>query len=231
VREESPRWPELLDILLGTAIPSTWGGREVLWPLWANEAMHRAHRMTHLTLRLERRMMQRGNHAAWSASSLVKATILADIFAELRISDDLEVLPCSKLLEETACGLLNLFNFPNRDFDARIVLNDIALPAYKRRALVLATCTLVMQAISHAMECGLQPVISINLSSERPEQCRLAITTVSVMRVDEDALETDDLVDGLAEILEVPNVRRSRRASRFVTEIDFPGPRQAAPTP
>src|ERR1700735_1884694 len=55
---ELPRWPALLKILLGAAAPGAWGGREVLWPLWADEAMHRAHCMVRLTQRLERQIMQ-----------------------------------------------------------------------------------------------------------------------------------------------------------------------------
>jgi hypothetical protein len=46
--EELPGWPASLKILLRSAAPGSWGGREVLWPLWADEAMHRTHCIIHL---------------------------------------------------------------------------------------------------------------------------------------------------------------------------------------
>jgi len=220
--EELPLWPASLDILLSAPVPSSWGGREVLWPLWAHEAMHRAHPLMHLRSRLERRMTQLGNGAAWSTSCLEKAIALADALAELRIVDDLEVLPCSRLLGETAAGLLNLFNLPDSDFEARIVLEGIAMAAYKRRALILATSTLVMQTITSVMDRGYTPVISIKLSAQSNGHWRLAVTTEGAAGADEDARESDDIVDGLADLLEAQNVRRLRRMSEFVTEVDFP---------
>jgi hypothetical protein len=143
--KELRRWPASLEILFSSAAPQSWGGREVLWPLWVDEAMHRTHCMIHLALRLEHQMMQQGERATWSASCLGKATALAGTLAELRIVDDPEVLPCSGLLGEIAVGLLHLFKLPDGRLEARIVLEDIAMAAYKRRALVLATSALIMK--------------------------------------------------------------------------------------
>jgi hypothetical protein len=218
--EELPRWPASLDILLGSAAPGSWGGREVLWPLWVDEAMHRTHSMIHLALRLECQMMQQGNRATWSASCLGKAIALAGTFAELRIIDDQEVLPCSELLGETAVRLLHRFKLPDGELEAQIVLEDIAMAAYKRRALILATSTLVMQTIINAMDRGCAPAISIKLAAQGSGQWRLAVIEDGA---DDDVRECDDVVDRLADLLEAQNVRRLRRMSEFVTEIDFAG--------
>jgi hypothetical protein len=220
--EHLPRWPGLLEILVGAAAPGSWGGREVLWPLWADEAMHRAHRLMHLTQRLEREMAQRGNRTTWPTSRVGNAMVLADSLAELRIVDDREEVPCSGLLGEIALGLLQVFKLPGADVEARIVLEDMVLPAYKRRALILATSALVMQAIINAMDSGCAPAISINLGARGNGQWRLAITERDVC-ADDDACECDDIVDGLADLLEAQNVRRWRWVSEFVTEFDFPG--------
>jgi hypothetical protein len=183
--------------------------------------------MVHLTLRIERRMMQQGNYATLSASCLEKAIGLTDTLAELRIVDDMEVLPCAGLLGKAAEGLLRLFSLPDGDFDVRILLEDVALPAYKRRALILATSTLVMQMISSVMNCSFAPVINIELSAQGRGQWRLAVST-DAARLDEDARESDDIVDGLADLLAAQSVRRLRRLSEVVTEIDFPGPERIA---
>jgi hypothetical protein len=219
-----PRWPASLDILLGAVTPSSWGGREALWPLWADEAMHRAHWMMILTLRLERCIKQQANRAAWSAYWTERAIALADTLAELRIVDDLEVLPCSGLLGETVAGLLSLFNLPDRAFDARIALEDIAMAAYKRRALVLATMTLVVQTMANAFDRDHTPVIAIKLSAQGRGIWRLAVATEGATPADKNSVEADDIVDGLADLLEAQFPRRLRRLSGFVTEIDFPGP-------
>jgi hypothetical protein len=218
---ELPRWPALLKVLLGAAAPGSWGGREVLWPLWADEAMHRAHCMVHLTRRLERQIIQREKRAPWSASCLAKAIALAGSLAELRIVDDREVLPCSGLLGEIAVGLLQLFKLRDGGVAARIALEDIGLPAYKRRALILLTSALVTQAITDVTNRGCAPSISIKLAAQDGGQWRLAVTEFD-RRADDDTGECDDIVDGLADLLEAENVRRSRRMSEFATEIDFP---------
>ena len=222
IAEQLPRWPASLQILLSSAVPGSWGGREMLWPLWAEEAMHRTHCTMHLALRLERQMTQQGNGATWSASRLGKAMALASTFAELRIVEDQEVLPCSGLLGEIAVRLLCLFKLPDGDLQPRIVLEDVAMAAYKRRALILATSALVMQTIANAMDRGCVPAIRIELAAQASGQWRLALTEDDVC-ADDDTRECDDIVDGLADLLAAQNVRRFRRINEFVTEIYFAG--------
>jgi hypothetical protein len=206
--EEAPCWPPFLYVLLATAAPGSWGGSEVLEPIWVDEAMHRTLCMIHLTSRLERQMMQRKNRAAWSASCLRKAIALADSLAELEIVDNREVLPCARLLGQTAGGLLHLFSSPDGEVEARIVVEDIAVAAYRRRALVLATGALVMQAIGNAMDRGRGPAISIKLAGRGGGHWCLAVTEDDV-RADDDARDCDSVVDGLSDLLAVQNVRRS----------------------
>jgi hypothetical protein len=167
-------------------------------------------------------MVQQGNRATWSASCLGKAIALAGTFAELRIVDEQEVLPCSGLLGEIGVGLLHLFKLPDGDLEARIVLEDIAMAAHKRRALILATSALVMQTLINAMDRGSAPAIGIKLADQGSGQWRLAVTEDDVY-ADNDARECDDIVDGLANLLAAQNVRRLRRISEFVTEINFTG--------
>ncbi len=217
--DQLPRWPASLQILLSSAVPGSWGGREMLWPLWAQEAMHRTHCTMHLALRLERQMTQQGNGATWSASRLGKAMALASSFAELRIVEDEEVLLCSG---EIAVRLLCLFKLPDGDLQPPIVLEDVAMAAYKRRALVLATSALVMQTIANAMDRGCVPAIRIELAAQASGQWRLALTEDDVC-ADDDTRECDDIVDGLADLLAAQNVRRFRRINEFVTEIYFAG--------
>jgi hypothetical protein len=220
--EQLPRWPGSLQILLSSAVPGSWGGREMLWPLWAEEAMHRTHCIMHLALRLERQMTQQGNGATWSACRFGKAIALASTFAELRIVEDQEVLPCSGLLGEIAVRLLCLFKLPDGDLQSRIVLEDVAMAAYKRRALILATSALVMQTIANAIDRRCAPAIRIELAAQASGQWRLAVTEDDVC-TDDDTSECDHIVDGLADLLAGQAVRRFRRINEFVTEIYFAG--------
>ena len=193
----------------------------MLEPIWVEEAMHRTLCMIHLTSRLERQMTQRKNRAAWSASCLRKAIALADSLAELRI---VEIGKCCRVLDsgQTAVGLLHLFSSPDGEVEPPIVVEDIAVAAYRRRALVLATGALVTQAIGNAMDRGCGPAISIKLAGQAGGQWRLAVTEDDV-RADDDARDCESVVDGLSDLLAVQNVRRFRRMGEFVTEIDFPG--------
>jgi hypothetical protein len=220
--EELHGWPALLDILLGVAAPVSRGGGVVPAPIWIDEGMYRTHCMINLALRLEDQMTQQGNRDTWSASCLAKAMALAGRLAELKTLDDHEALPCSELISEIAVGLLQLFRLSDGDLEARIVLENVALTACKRRALILATTALVMQTIIDAMDRGCAPAISIDLAARGSGQWRLAFTEVDVFADDNDARACDDIVDGLADLLGAPNVRRFRRMSEFVTEIDFP---------
>ena len=153
---------------------------------------------------------------------------LAGGLAELQVVDGQTVLPCSELLGKIAVGLLHLFRLPDGELQARIVLEDIAMTACKRRALILATSALVMQAMIDAMDSGRAPAISIDLAARGSGQWRLAVTEAGGCAGD-DARECDVIVDGLADILAARNVRRVRRMSKFVTEIDFPCP-EAGPS-
>jgi hypothetical protein len=219
---ELARWPAVLDILLRTAIPSSWGGREVLWPLWANEAMHRAHRIMHLTIQRERCALKSGSRASRSAQYFESARALADIFAELRIADDLEVLMCAALLRDTVARLIDFFDMPACSLETHIDLKDIGLPAYKRRALVLAASSLIMQVLSCTGDSNRKPIVSIVLSTPSSQRARLVVATEGLARVERDAREVDDVVDSLADLLEVRNVRRLHWNDGFITQIDFP---------
>jgi len=219
---ELVRWPAVLDILLRATVPSSWGGREVLWPLWANEAMHRAHRMMRVALQLEH-CIESGGHATWFAQRFENAIALASIFAELRIADDREVLACSTLLRDAVVRLVGVFSTPACSLETHIALKDIDLPAYQRRALILAATTLIMQVLTCASDSGCEPVVSISLSSPSSQRTRLEVATKGLARMEEDAREVDDIVDGLADLLEVRNVRRLQWIDGFITQIDFPG--------
>ena len=221
--EQLPRWPASLQILLSSAVPGSWGGREMLWPLWAEEAMHRTHCTMHLALRLEREMTQQGNGATWSASRLGKAMALASTFAELRIVEDQEVLPCSGLLGEIAVRLLCLFKLPDGDLQPRIVLEDVA------HGRLQAACAHSRdERPGHANDSKRH---GSRLRTRHKNRGRCSSQRTMAPRPHRGRCvcgrryrrECDDIVDGLADLLAAQNVRRFRGINEFVTEIYFAG--------
>jgi hypothetical protein len=179
--------------------------------------------MMHLTLQLERCAIKTGHRATWSAQHFENACALADIFAELRIADDLEVLMCSALLRDAVARLMNVFCMSPISLETHFDLNDICLPAYKRRALILSAATLIMQVLSCASDGNCQPTVNISLSTTASQRTRLVVAAEGLVPLEHETREADDIVDELADLLEVGNVRRLHWIGGFITQIEFPG--------
>jgi hypothetical protein len=147
--ESSPPAPgDLISVLLASAVLTNNHGCGVLRPLWTQEAMHRAHYFMRLVdARKCLGQLTRDNRAAVGVKDLA-AHDLAAQFRKLQRGGERAVVPCALVLRDVVTDLGTLFGYP-----ANIALNtkigSVNLPAYKRRALVLAACELFCDALLH----------------------------------------------------------------------------------
>jgi hypothetical protein len=95
-----------------------------------------------------------------AGSSILSFPIVADLemalacdiavqFRELEVGGEREVLPCSAVLRNVVMGVGALFGHP-ANITLTTKIEEVSLPAYKRRALVLAAAELVSNALLHA---------------------------------------------------------------------------------
>jgi hypothetical protein len=216
---------DLLDVLLASASPAPSRGCKVLRPLWTEEAMHRAYSFVRLV-----DARNSGGKSTAEASHLDDATAWEDAiacdlsvrFRELAGGRDREVLPCSAILRDVVAGLGALFgSAANITFETKV--DDVWLPGYKRRALVLATFELVCNALLHAFQGRVAGQIEVHLAaSDLGSAC---------LRVADDGIGFTGSVPnlelgvgaGLAGLLEADLIY-DRIAGWTIAEIAFPLP-------
>jgi signal transduction histidine kinase len=218
-KQLSPVRSEMLRLLLNAADPRRSGGRPVLRPLWANEAMHRAYSLVSLTLLLDRHIPR--NSAVGCELEVKNALALAESFRALEITNDLEIVGCSDLLRTTTLGLVELFGPAVGNISATVALERICLPAFKRRALTLACSELVINSLRHAFaECS-DGSITVLLTTSDQSKARLTV------RDDGRGIPfgTHEMSGGIATdlafLLEGDLEYRSSRAGGTIAEINF----------
>jgi hypothetical protein len=142
----SRRRQPLLGLLLGAAIVADRSGSDVLRPLWANEAMQRAYGMVRLVGALELAAPTSRTPQAVLVAEHVAAAELAAAYRDLCAHDERDCLPCSASLRSVVRGLVELFGRTLGDPELRTDIQRVTLPAFQRRALVLATSSILINA-------------------------------------------------------------------------------------
>jgi hypothetical protein len=212
-----PKAGDLLGILLASTVPIHGRGCRVLRPMWTQEAIHRAYGFVQLVDARNRR------GELMSERSLLEHAIACDLairFRELATAREREVLPCSAILRDVVIGLGMLFGCAaNITVKARI--EEVMLPAYKRRALVLAAFELVSNALLHAFQGRSAGLIEVVLAAGG--------STSACLRVADNGIGfTSSLPNlgcgvgaGLAGLLEA-DLAYDRMAGWTIAEIGFP---------
>ncbi len=219
----SPGRAELLGLLVAAADPRVYGGCAVLRPLWANEAMHRAWTMARLALRLD--ACDGGSGGALGAQIECRvAEALACSYAALEIRHDPAVLPCSELLRELVSNLVELFGPIAGRVQLQTAIARVALPAFKRRALLLAASELVVNAITHAFHGRAGGEIIVTLESLGRGHARLAVADngSGVAATAAAAGAGASILCDLANLLESTLVYRSAPGGGAWAQIAFP---------
>jgi hypothetical protein len=143
---------EILCRLLEPIHPAAWGGCRVLWPLWADEMVHRTYVTIHLT---SLRMAQ----LRWEADAPMRFALdygvadnLAASLGELAIGRDDERLPCSAVLRGIARNLVELFGPVAGNVGIATRIEPLQLAAFKRRALGLVVADLITASLIDGSE-------------------------------------------------------------------------------
>jgi hypothetical protein len=213
---------ELLATLLDLAPGEAHGSSPTLRPLWAEEAMHRAHAFLKLAPLLEHRALDSTHIDLVHRLELIVATDLAGHYHRLVASPEREVLPCSGPLREIARDLVSLFGGAVGGVELGTDIERVGLPGYKRRALVLAASELILNALRHGFSgpAGGQLIVSLRLAKQR--QGRLVVAddgmgcglgAINVAR---------GIAGGLADLLEGTLRYRAQSGVGVIAEIAFP---------
>jgi hypothetical protein len=213
---------ELLSTLLATSNPATSGGRPVLRPLWANETMHRAYSLVALTHLLDRHCPQRLCTPVGQSLEHKNVMALSQAYSALQIADDNEWLACSDLLRTIARGLVELFGPAIGQLAITTNLPQLSLPAFKRRALVLACNELVVNSLRHAFLGRLHGSIVVSLTRADRRHIRLSVADNGVGTRTSPAVDRFGIAADLALLLEGDLGYRDSGTSGTVAEISFP---------
>jgi hypothetical protein len=218
----------LLGVLLDATLPATRSAHPALRPLWADEAIQRAHDMIGLVAELERgaplrradRLAVRGEHAL--------AVELAAAFRALSVDDD-GALPCSGLLRTIVHDLVELFGPVAGQPRLRSRIERLALPACQRRALVLAGSTLVTHALLRSADADPKAEITVTLGPSGPGSVCLRIVTERERQRVEPMQRPDALVREMANdvaadlaLLLDGNLVHRRVDGSIVAALNFP---------
>ncbi len=134
----------MLGALLSTTLPSACHGQAALRPLWVNEAMQRACDFVALFGWVERDR-SRGQAVLEAEWRLVHE--LVSLYTSLDNDDSQTLFACSHAIRTAARDHVELFGPGGDPMKVCTVVDRLALPAYRQRALVLVTCRLAIEAL------------------------------------------------------------------------------------
>jgi len=164
-----------LSVILGASNLDIQHAHGVLQPVWVNEAIHRAYNMVLLFGALERKAPATTCHPYVLLSELRHAQQLADVSKAISTSSAPVLLRCSHGLRLVACSLVELFGMTVGQLELQTCIEPITLPAYKRRALLLAVCELVINALRHAFQGREDGLITVRLNRPRPSHAEVLV--------------------------------------------------------
>jgi two-component sensor histidine kinase len=218
----SPWLAQIVGVLLDAARPSHCGGRDVLRPLWTEEAMQRACSMLHLAAQLDQSAEARASDNVNPQSERRFANDLAALYRTLDIERDEEVLPCLFVLQGVVRNLVALFGTGAGWVIIRTDIERVSLPAYKRRALVLAASELVINALRHGFVDKSGGQIDVTLQTFGTAQLRLTVVDNGCGLPDDYATGQSGITAALADLLEGGLVYRRLRTAGTYAEIVLP---------
>lgn len=212
----------VVQTLLGAAFPLPSGGRAFLRPLWAEEAMNRAMNTVQLVLLLGARSSKGPEIPLTQRLESALAETIAALFRSLHVLPETAVMPCAGPLSGIVTGLVELFSPGVSGITVTANLTALALPAYRRRALVLAAAELVTQAIL------------LGARGRRPGQILVALEPIgsrqALLSIEDDVHRADasppvdrfGIVSGLAGLLEAEVTYRRSHLGGTAAELLFP---------
>jgi two-component sensor histidine kinase len=214
----------LLGILLAAASPTSCGGPPVLRPIWATEALHRAHSMIRLVARLERRAPRRNKPPEPLNIENKLGVELASIFDSLAIANNEELRACSCPIRDVARNLIELFGPGVGHITLATSVERLALPAFQHRALILMVSELIINSLLHAF--GDRPTghMALRLDRLNSGTARLAVTDDGrgLFRSASHRPARCGVINDLADLLQSEVTYRSTPGAGTTAEIDIP---------
>jgi hypothetical protein len=144
--QQTRRRKYLLFFLLGQIDEEVRCGCDLLRPVWAHEAACRAANLNRLVHLVRPSLRIRDVSPVIQRIEYVLATDLASLCQRIAAQPDRDLVPCSTVLREVISNLAALFEGIS-GVQLHTDIERIRLPAYKRRALVLAAAELVALAL------------------------------------------------------------------------------------
>jgi two-component sensor histidine kinase len=166
---------EVLCRLLEPIGPAAWGGRPVLWPLWADEMVHRTYVTIHLTALLMSKLRPERDTPMRFELDYRVASNLAAAIGELVIVHDNERLPCSAVLRGIVRNLVELFGPVAGNIQITTRIEPLQLAAFKRRALALVAVELISEALVNAFRGLDEGYIEVQLTRISRSRVRLTV--------------------------------------------------------
>jgi two-component sensor histidine kinase len=212
---------ELLCRLLEPIRPAAWGGRPVLWPLWADEMVHRTYVMVHLTALLIAKLRFDSDDSVRPELDYQVASNLAAAIGELVVVHDNERLPCSAVLRGIARNFIELFGPIAGDISIATRIEPLRLAAFKRRALVLVAIELISQALVNGFHGLDKGHIEVQLARISFSRARLTVTTSDGGQPAYVPLLHQTTGKDLANLLEAEIVYENQGLDGAIAQIDF----------
>jgi signal transduction histidine kinase len=212
---------DFLAVLLKSGIPECDGGCQALRPLWAEEAMNRADNLLRLALMLAQRVPRGSCKLFVSPVEFALADELAALYRSLEVEQERRVVPCSAVLRGVVRNLVALFGSAVSAVELRTQIELVALPAYRRRALVMAASELVINALRHAFKGRRHGWLFVELRAIDRCHAQLSVTDNGVGCSLDAAEAARGVAGGLAGLLGSELIYRPGQRDGTTAEIAF----------
>jgi two-component sensor histidine kinase len=145
---------------------------------------------------------------------------LADRFRSLKARGERDLLSCSTIMQDVIIGFGALFGRP-LGATIETEIEEVLLPAYKRRALVLAVAELISNALLHAFPARRAGAIEVELTAKVAMSARLRVADSGVGFIGASPNLDCGVAASLANLLEA-DLSYNRKDGWTIAEIVFP---------
>lgn len=204
----------MLGLLLSATLPPPGAMRSVLRPVWVAEALQRADDMVRLVTALERTVPSASAGQQAAAAEYRIALELAAAYRGLDFVQDSASVPCSAVLRTMVRDLVEVFGPVAGSPHVRTRIECLVLPAFQRRALVLAACRLLADMLCRGEPVTVTGDVSVSLVRVTPRTARLLVAGGRGW--------PDDTVADLATLLACEPVGGVDADGSVVVELTFP---------
>jgi len=198
-------------------------GCDTLRPLWATEAVGRNCNFLRLSLLRQLRAKPEADDSLATDKQFALATRLADLYRQIANVPERRKVPCSQALCSTADYLVALFEPSVGSIDLETEIEPIVLPAFQRRALVLAATDLIMRSLLKVNEEPQQMQMVVALRTVGTRHAYIAVSDdATPFHTASTAGRQDGIADDMASLLTSEVVYQPFNERGVTAKITFP---------